>query len=259
MAKLIDKLWNWGHLEGSHNQWLGMDLTMTPEEFGEVYGIRNSFMVSSKGNIQPPFDALADRTASLKKVCWSILGDASTPLPEHPLGETEEILRCAATHSNVVGGVIDDFHAPGRQERFTPPVLSQIRARLNENGKDFYAVLYEFQIREPATPVYYNCVDVITYWIWEQKEIDNLDTHIDNLFRVFPENRKMLGMYLWGYGDNRPMDLARFQKQLHAYMELLKQGKIEGIIFCSGCVGDAPLLTNKYLKAYLAENGDLEI
>ena len=93
MAKLIDKFWNWGHLEGSHNQWLGMDLHMTPEEFGEIYGIRNSFMVSSKGNIQPPFDALADRTASLKKVCWSILGDSSTPLPEHPLGETEEILR----------------------------------------------------------------------------------------------------------------------------------------------------------------------
>ena len=259
MAKLIDKFWNWGHLEGSHNQWLGMDLHMTPEEFGEIYGIRNSFMVSSKGNIQPPFDALADRTASLKKVCWSILGDSSTPLPEHPLGETEEILRCAASHSNVVGGVIDDFHAAGRQERFTPPVLEQIRARLNENGKDFYAVLYEFQVNEPDQAAYYNCVDVITYWIWEQAHIDDLDTHIDNLFRAYPEKRKMLGMYLWGYAEEKPMQLERFQKQLHTYVKLLEEGKIEGIIFCSGCVGDAPLLTNKYLKEFLAENGDREI
>ena len=247
MAKLVEKFWNWGHLEGSHNQWLGMDLKMTPEEFGEVYGIRNSFFVSSKGNIQPPFDALANRTDCLKKVCWSILGDASTPLPEHPLGETEEILRCAENHSNIVGGVIDDFHAAGRQERFTPPVLNQIRARLNENGKDFYAVLYDFQVNDPDTPRYYNCVDVITYWIWEQEQIDSLDTHIDNLFRVFPEKRKMLGMYLWGYAEEKPMRLDRFQKQLETYVKLLEAGKIEGIIFCSGCVGDAPLLTNKLL------------
>ena len=36
MAKLIDKLWSWGHLEGSHNEWLGMDLKMTPEELNRT-------------------------------------------------------------------------------------------------------------------------------------------------------------------------------------------------------------------------------
>ena len=37
MAKLSERLWNWGHLEGSHNQILGEDCTMSPEMFEKEY------------------------------------------------------------------------------------------------------------------------------------------------------------------------------------------------------------------------------
>ena len=60
MAKLIEKLWNWGHLEGSHNGY-GFNSTMTPEQFADEYGIRNAFIISYGGNIQPPFDDMAKR------------------------------------------------------------------------------------------------------------------------------------------------------------------------------------------------------
>ena len=43
---------------------------------------------------------------------------------------------------------------------------------------------------------------------------------------------------------------AAFQKQVEKYLSLLEAGQIEGIIFCSGCVGDAPFETNKLLKTY---------
>ena len=80
--KLIDKLWNWGHLEGAHNECTKLDCFMTPEEFAAVYGIRKAFMVSYGGNIQPPFDDFAKRFSCLKEVKWSVLGDSSTPLPD---------------------------------------------------------------------------------------------------------------------------------------------------------------------------------
>lgn len=259
MPKLIEKLWNWGHLEGSHNRCTGMDCRMTPEGFAEEYGIANAFLVSYGGNIQPPFDGLADRMKPLRNVCWSVLGDASTPLPEHPLGETENILRCAKTHNNIVGGIVDDFYAPKRLERFPPSVLLKIKERFNGAGMDFYAVLYELLIDKPDVPEFYNCVDVITYWIWEQEHIDELETHLEKFFRLFPEKRKMLGIYLWGYAEGMPMEPHRFQKQLQTYTKLLEDGKIEGIIFCSSCIGDAPLPTNLELKQFLAENADREI
>ena len=68
MAKLVEKLWNWGHLEGSHHKYCEAfrDCSMTPEQFAEEYGIRNAFMVSYGGNICPPFDELAKRFSGLR-------------------------------------------------------------------------------------------------------------------------------------------------------------------------------------------------
>ena len=48
-----------------------------------------------------------------------------------------------------------------------------------------------------------------------------------------------------------------FATHYHELIDL--EGKIEGIIFCSGCIGDADLPTNKELKRFLAENGNREI
>ena len=107
--KLSEKFWNWGHLEGSHNACTGLNCSMSPEQFADEYGIRNSFIVSYGGNIQPPFDALAERLSSLSEIKWSVLGDASTPLPEAELGNTEDILNIIDKAPNITGGVVDDF------------------------------------------------------------------------------------------------------------------------------------------------------
>ena len=42
--KLKEKLWNWAHLEGSHNKYTSMTLSMTPETFAEEFGIPNAFL-----------------------------------------------------------------------------------------------------------------------------------------------------------------------------------------------------------------------
>ena len=68
--KLSDKLWNWGHLEGSHNECARLNCSMTPEKFATEYGIPNAFIVSYGGNIQPPFDGLASRFSSLREIKW---------------------------------------------------------------------------------------------------------------------------------------------------------------------------------------------
>ena len=54
-VKIIDKLWFWGHLEGSHNQDLGLNCKMSPEEFAQEYGIKNG------GNMQAPYDSFVKR------------------------------------------------------------------------------------------------------------------------------------------------------------------------------------------------------
>jgi len=267
MAKIIDKLWNWGHLAGSHNHWLDQQSTMSPEDFATAYGIKNSFIVSFGGNIQPPFADLTKSMHSLKEIKWSVLGDASTPLPDAELGNTEDVIAAAAVAKNITGGVVDDFFSPERVSRFTLEVLSKIKKVLNDQGLDFWCVLYDHELmpkKEKNITVdlaqYLPCFDGVTFWIWECESIKNMEVYLSELKRLTKDMPVMLGMYLWDYGGKgAPMDSALFTKQLSHYFDLVQAGEIEGVIFCSNTIGDLDLETNRILKRFIQENGQREV
>ena len=257
--KLIEKLWNWGHLEGSHNKCTKLNCSMTPEAFASVYGIKNAFIVSYGGNIQPPLQNLAKRFSCLSEVKWSVLGDASTPLPEAELGNTEDILAVLDQGRNITGGVVDDFFSPKRMARFTPQVLKKIKAALNEKGLDFWCVLYAHQL-ELELEKYLDCFDGVTFWIWTSRELPDAESYVEKIRTLVQGKPLMLGVYLFDYGTGGvPMDPVLFEKQLTLYLDYLRRGEADGIVFCSSTVGDADLETNRILKRYLAEYGDMEL
>ena len=261
MTKLIDKLWNWGHLEGSHNQITGLNCSMSPEQYAEEYGIKNAFIVSYRGNIQPPYNEIAKRLSSLNQIKWSVLGDASTPEPDAELGFTEDILDVLEDAPNITGGVVDDFFVrPVRAERFPPEVLKKIKKALNDKGLDFWCVVYNHQLDEDLEK-YKGCFDGITFWIWECDNIVHLDEYMPKVFSLANGNPVMCGVYVWDFStaEGKPMDINLFDRQVSKCFDMLKSKEIEGVIFCSSTLGDAELETNKLLKKYIAEQGDIEI
>ena len=259
MTKLSEKLWNWGHLAGSHNALCNVECKMSPAQFAEEYGIRNSFIVSYGGNIVPPFKDKAKEFESLDKVVWSVLGDGSTPLPEDELGNTKDIIEVLPFAKNIVGGVVDDFFSPERMERFTPEVLKKIKAALNEKGLKFWCVLYNMQLHLDLEK-YMECFDGVTFWIWEARNIPNMDEYLTKLFAITKDKPVMLGMYVYDYcAEGGIMDPSLFEMQIKRYFELIKDKTIEGVIFCSNTLGDAPLETNKVLKEYVKKFGDTVI
>ena len=257
--KLSEKFWNWGHLEGSHNECTGLNCSMSPEQFAEEYGIRNSFIVSYGGNIQPPFDALAERLSSLSEIKWSVLGDASTPLPEAELGNTEDIINVIDKAPNITGGVVDDFFSPERMKRFTPEVLKRIRARLNEKGLDFWCVLYAHEL-DRELEQYLDCFDGITFWVWHSKDIPCAKEYVEKLLTMSKGKPVMLGIYTFDYAAGAvKMDPDLFRDQLYLYSDMLKMKQIDGIIVCSSTIGDADLDTNRILKEFMQTEGNKEI
>lgn len=258
MEMLIDKLWNWGHLEGSHNEITKLNCSMTPEEFGKVYGINKSFMVSYGGNIQPPFAPLAERFSGLSEVVWSVLGDFSTPLPEHRLGNTNDIIEALQSGKNITGGVVDDFFSEERMKRFPPEVLMEIKRALNRHGLKFWCVLYSHQL-DFDLEKHMDCFDGVTFWIWKCEDIVNAEEYLNKFFGLTQGKATMLGIYLWDYAGEKPMDIKLFEKQLSLYLSLLKEKKTDGVVFCSSTVGDADLETNTLLKSYIKEQGQIEI
>lgn len=259
-VKIIDKLWFWGHLEGSHNQDLGLNCKMSPEEFAQEYGIKNAFIVSYGGNIQAPYDAFAKRFSVLNEVKWSVLGDASTPIPDDELGNTKDVINTLPVGKNITGGVVDDFFSPERMTRFPPEVLKKIKKRLNENGLEFWCVLYNHQLGLNLKE-YLDCFDGITFWVWGSQYLENIEEYLQKLFILAEGKKVMLGSYLWDWYDtnSKPMDGSSFEKQIKRYFEMLEQGQMEGIVFCSNTVGDANSAVNLILKKYVAEYGNREI
>lgn len=259
MGTILEKLWNWGHLAGSHNKCVGCECSMSPVEFGEEYGIKNSFIVSYGGNIQPPYGELAKSMDSLRQIKWSVLGDASTPLPEAELGNTEDVIAAAAVAENITGAVVDDFFSPKRVARFTPEVLGKMKKALNDKGLDFWCVLYAHELEELDLTQYLPCFDGVTFWIWKGSDIVHMEAYLEKLKSLTGDMPVMLGIYLWNYGEQSPMDPGLFQKQLSYYFDLTERGEIQGVIFCSNTIGDADLETNRILKAYIREVGHREV
>ncbi|MBO5836313.1 MAG: hypothetical protein J6Q92_00285 [Oscillospiraceae bacterium] len=256
--KLVDKLWNWLHLAGSHNQWYPTPCKMTPEEFVEEYGIKNAFVVPFAGNIQPPFAPFAERFKNFRELKWAVMGDTSSGLPEHELGFTLDILEVAKPGSNITGGIVDDFFAPERLIHYPPAVLKKMKEKLNAAGLDFWCVLYSHELDRDLEE-YMECFDGISFWVIKGHELANLEEHLPKVFKFAQGKRLMMGMYFWDYGNKKEIPLPIFEKQLSTYFELLKQKKAEGIIFCSNAIGDAGLETQALLKKYIAEQGDIDI
>lgn len=265
--KLSEKLWNEANLEGSHNYYCGLDSHMTPEEFAKEYGIPNAFVVPFKGNIVPPFDKMADRFSCLRELKWAVIGDSSSDIPDDELGYTEEIIRVAKTHPNITGAEVDDFFIlPERMKRFTPEVMKKIKKRLNDNGLDFWCVLYEREL-DLNIEEYIDCFDGFSFWVWGCQKQVNLPQYLDKFFKLTKGKRVMMGMYLWDYAicdpanndTNHPMDAVLFEEQLKLYIDMLRKKDIEGIIFCASTVGDSGSEANRILKEYVQKYGDIEI
>ena len=258
MAKIKDRLWNWGHLEGSHNEIVNYECKMSPEQYGKEYGINNSFIVSFGGNIQPPYDKLARRMDSINEIKWSVLGDASTPLPEDELGNTYDVIAASKIAKNITGAVVDDFFSPERIKRFTPEVLSKMKSALNENNLDFWCVLYAKELDDKLKP-YLSCFDGITFWIWDFEQTVNAKEYFSKLLELAAGKPIMLGIYVFDYSKHTPVDSNLLKAQLEYYFELLKSNQIQGVVFCSSALGDYDIEANQIIKDFIKKYGDMEI
>lgn len=186
------------------------------------------------------------------------MGDASTPLPDAELGNTEDVVEVSKLVNNISGAVVDDFFSPARVKRFTPDILKKMQNRLNENNLDFWCVLYSNELHLELEK-HLEAFDGITFWIWKCEDTVNTKEYFEKIKKLAKGKPIMLGMYLWDYSNNTPMNAELFENQLSYYFELVKSKEIEGIVFCSSTIGDMDLESKKILKEYIIKYGDIEI
>ncbi|MBE7025889.1 MAG: hypothetical protein E7408_07550 [Ruminococcaceae bacterium] len=64
---------------------------------------------------------------------------------------------------------------------------------------------------------------------------------------------------MWDYGNHKEMPAELMQLQLDTYYKWLKEGKIEGVIYCSNFFVYKQKAAYDMARAWIREHGDEEI
>ena len=266
MAKLIDNIWLWGQTPGSHHVNPAYRLPgkneMTPVQGCEFFGIDHCCRVAMGAGPFPPFDDESNALDSVKEVIWSIIGAGSVSRNEDQCGDLDEVIRQAKSHTNIVGGIMDDFLLSDRRRELYPPEkLREIKETLRTAAGrplEFWTVYYDREL-DLDVQKYLEVFDVITYWTWYAENLRDLEGNLEKIFAANPDKRFYCGCYLWDYGNGKPYTREEMQHQLDVYYKYIKAGKLTGIIICSNCCADLGLDTVPQMLSWLKEHGNEEI
>jgi hypothetical protein len=265
-----DKLWIWGHVAGSHNGGYGIpgNSRMTPMEGAFYLGVPNLIFVAYRDPKEPckmlpepgRYDEYATSFLPLKRVVWSIVG-AGGHVDRNGLQSLQQL---AQKFPNIVGTQMDDFFRDtldgNRIGALTSGELSYIQNHLEVSGRKLglWVTLYQADLKYDLSE-YLAHVDVVTYWTWHAKDIEGLEEGFAQAEEAAPHARKVLGCYMWDYGDHRPMPIAMMEKQCALGLEWLRKKRIDGMIFLASCICDLGLETVEWTRNWIRQVGDTEI
>ncbi len=263
MKTLREKLWLWGqspdaHYEHNNTYELPGHSRMTAVEGAYYFDIPNMCRVRMMGHPQPPYDQESIAMRPCREVVWSLLGAGGEPVTEW--GDTPEVIRQAKMFPNVTGGVFDDFFLPHRISHYTPAKLREIKQKMNsEAGRplDMWVVCYEDKLDSIENIAEYLCeFDVISFWTWKGSELPRAEMNIERVRALAPGKRILAGLYMWNYGERKPLTIEEMEYQADLYLRLMKEGKIDGIIVCSNCIADLGIEAVEWTRDWIAKHSD---
>ncbi|MFQ6040376.1 MAG: hypothetical protein ACE5PV_05925 [Candidatus Poribacteria bacterium] len=256
MSDVRDKFWIWGHEAGSHNTGWGLPKPsrMTPAEGALYLGVSNIIIVRYDDKPAPPFEQYALALSPLKRVVWSIVGAGGQTQSQ----EVELVRGLAERFPNICGVMMDDFFRGGDEIAVhTVDELQSIQGNLTVANRklDLWVVLYDHQLSHPVGDHLAQC-DVVTFWTWRSEMLSGLEENLERVESLAPSCRKVLGCYMWDYGNRKPMPVPLMERQCQTGLQWLRDGRIDGMIFLANCICDLELETVEWTKRWIQEVGD---
>ena len=259
---LRDRLWMWGHDAGSTKGLYNIPEggKILPAEAIDYMGIPNVCMIRWRSMPEPPFDEYVKQFAKTKRLAWSIVDGARQPYAE----KKRMAFELASKMPNLVSVYLDDFfigdavpkqdEAPGN---LTVSGMQALREELDAQKRrlDLSLVLYSNQLN-PAIARHIRYCDVVSFWTWKATELVNLQRNFQTYRQILPDTRTLLGVYMWDFGNSKPITLELMEHQCRLGLQWLKEGKIEGLIFHCTPLCDMKLESVEWSKKWIARHAD---
>ncbi|NLM78240.1 MAG: hypothetical protein GX173_09160 [Ruminococcaceae bacterium] len=261
MAKVRDRFWLWGHPENRYFNEYGnyRHSRMTPMEGASYLGVQNTFMVPVGVKVNPRQYNKSFR--ALQQVGWSIDNAATSSLA------LESLIENAKEFPNITCGVFDDFVGQRKTQPVPVERFEAVNKRMHQNEVrplDMWMVLYthEFgvdQKEDQWLQPYIGTFDGIIMWTWQEKDVVLFEEKFEIFKRLTAGKRRMLGLYLWNFGEHKEATAKAVQWQLDRYHQLLVQGEVEGIVLHTNTMADLDYEAYDVAVAWMLKHGDEEI
>ena len=249
-----DRLWLWGHYEGSHNKNWGLPAPsrITPIEAAYYMGTPNVVMVGYEGKPALPWEQYAIPFRGLRQVVWSAVAAGGDTNEQ----DRDAVFKLAEENPNITGFQMDDFFRSGFKPALSIDQLKQLHSKLKSGSKklDLWVTLYTHDMNEPVAG-HLQYVDVITLWTSKAADLTYLNANMEKLEKLMPSKRIVLGCYMWDYGTKQPMPVSSMQQQCELGIKWLQQGRIEGMIFLASCICDLNLEAVEWTRSWIQKVG----
>ena len=233
-GKLADKGWVW---EGQ-----AINRFVMPSIFGLGEGAKYFGLNKIVYMFQPNTRLAMEKLRSFDQVVcdiskWKFRGQADNSVLKYHDGQISTKLEEARTvgqlsqqFPNVIGAFDDDLLGAIKQEHTTPEQYEQVYRELKRSNPKLklWSVVYSHELDPQNWIGFTPYMDVISFWVWDVKDLANLDRYIDQCRTNFPNKLLNLGCYLRNYPTQSPMPMDMLKFQWERVLKYLDAGAIDG-------------------------------
>lgn len=271
MAIARDKFWMFGVRAHQDDIWLGKKgedrnyawSRITPAEGAMMLDVPNMLIVNCDG-IPVPYSAdaygYAESFCRMDRVLWGATGSGGFRVGN----EEAFICELAERYPNIQGAFLDDFM--GKFDKEPDPVakaeelLKEIRQGLDKACRplDLYAVWYTRDL-SPANMRLLKYLDGISLWTWNYRELPLLEERFTAIEANFREQKKLLGIYMYDFTEGIPVPLDLMEYQCELGLRLMKEGRLDGLIFEANSVMGVGLPSELWLREWVEKVKSTEV
>lgn len=265
MAVARDKFWIFGVRPHQDDQHLGKNKEnrryawsrITPAEAALMLDVPNMMLIICDGE-PAPFSATAygyaESFCRMNKVLWGSTGSGGFRAGN----EEKFICDLADKYPNICGAFMDDFLVKLRslpdneRDKQAIELLNEIRSGLDKASRpmQIYATCYTTEL-ERFSPEVFNCFDGLTIWTWNYKDIPQIREKYEKIEKRFPSQQKLLGIYMYDFPSGQPVPNDYMEMQCELGLTLMKEGRLDGMIFEANSVMGVGLPSEYWLRDWV--------
>lgn len=176
--------------------------------------------------------------------------------PALTAAEAENVSRLSRQFPNITGAIIDDLGGLMKNNGYTPDRLAEIRAALKRHNErlTLWAVVYAHELDPQFWGPYLPHLDLANLWVWQSKDLVNLDDYVARCRAIFPGKPLILGCYIRDYTLRAPVPLELMEFQFNRIAQYLAQGKINGFSLLAACLIDQHPSQAEWIRSFLASH-----